>query len=60
LDNRIQNITKQERIRNARGEIIKEEDRLERLKKIKMRRLVKATVPDEDTAKIYYVRYADD
>jgi retron-type reverse transcriptase len=60
LDNRIQNITKQERIRNARGEIIKEEDRLERLKKIKMRRLVKATIPDEDTAKIYYVRYADD
>ena len=60
LDNRIQNITKQERIRNARGEIIKENDKLERAQKIKMRRLVKSTLPDETTAKIYYVRYADD
>lgn len=60
LDNKIQNITKQERILNARGEIIKEEDRLERVEKIKMRRRVKSTIPDETTAKIYYVRYADD
>jgi retron-type reverse transcriptase len=60
LDNRIQNITKQERIRNARGEIIKENDKLERAQKVKMRRLVKSTLPDETTAKIYYVRYADD
>lgn len=60
LDNKIQNITKQERILNARGESIKEEDRLERVEKIKMRRRVKSTIPDETTAKIYYVRYADD
>jgi hypothetical protein len=60
LDNRIQNITKQENILKARGEKIKEADKTERIQKIKERRLVPSTIPKEDTSKIYYVRYADD
>lgn len=60
LDNRIQNITKQENILKARGEKINEADKTERIQKIKERRLVPSTIPKEDTSKIYYVRYADD
>ena len=60
LDNRIQNITKKERILNARGEKLKKEEKLERAIKVKIRRKTRSTIPDETTAKIYYVRYVDD
>jgi hypothetical protein len=60
LDNRIQNITKEEGILNKRGDKIEEGDRLERIQKIKERGKTKSTVPNPDGVKIYYVRYADD
>lgn len=60
LDNRIQNITKLERKYKAQGRTLSEEVKRERVMKIKERRKVKATIPDPDTAKIYYERCADD
>lgn len=62
LDNRIQNITKLERKKKykAQGKVLDEEHKRERAEKIRLRRRVKATIPDPETAKIYYVRYADD
>lgn len=60
IDNRIQNITKQERILKAIGEKIKSSQKEERQKLLRLRRKTKSTIPVPETARIYYVRYADD
>ena len=60
LDNRIQHINRRERNLLKKGVSLPIEVKNEQLELIKLRRKTNSTVPNTNTAKIYYVRYADD
>lgn len=60
IDYRIQGITRLEKRWKARGKILDEKRKEERLELIKVRAKIPSSIPNPNLARFYYVRYADD